>query len=104
MANRIRTSLMVEPAHAAGQHSTGLTAAAQMRLRRTCFSTPTPTSAANSSTQDLPAVLERARAAGVTRMVAPATDLENARKLLAIAETSRMCGSPLASIPAMRIR
>lgn len=35
---------------------------------------------------DLPAVLERARAAGVTRMVAPATDLENARKLLAIAE------------------
>lgn len=35
---------------------------------------------------DLPAVLERARAAGVTRMVAPAVDLENARKLLAIAE------------------
>ncbi|MCF7784971.1 MAG: TatD family hydrolase [Prosthecobacter sp.] len=35
---------------------------------------------------DLPAVLERARAAGVTRMVAPATHLENARKLLAIAE------------------
>jgi TatD DNase family protein len=35
---------------------------------------------------DLPAVLERARAAGVTRMVAPATDLENARKLLSIAE------------------
>ena len=35
---------------------------------------------------DLPAVLERARAAGITRMVAPATDLENARKLLAIAE------------------
>lgn len=35
---------------------------------------------------DLPAVLERARAAGVTRMVAPATDLENARKLLVIAE------------------
>jgi len=34
---------------------------------------------------DLPAVLERARAAGITRMVAPATDLENARKLLAIA-------------------
>ncbi len=33
---------------------------------------------------DLPAVLERARAAGVTRMVAPATDLDNARKLLAI--------------------
>lgn len=35
---------------------------------------------------DLPAVLERARAAGIKRMVAPATDLENARKLLAIAE------------------
>jgi TatD DNase family protein len=35
---------------------------------------------------DLPAVLERARIAGITRMVAPATDLENARKLLAIAE------------------
>lgn len=35
---------------------------------------------------DLPAVLERARAASVTCMVAPATDLENARKLLAIAE------------------
>ncbi|WP_395737893.1 TatD family hydrolase [Prosthecobacter sp.] len=35
---------------------------------------------------DLPAVLARARAAGVTRMVAPATDLENARKLLAMAE------------------
>jgi TatD DNase family protein len=35
---------------------------------------------------DLPAVLERARTAGVTHMVAPATDLENARKLLAIAE------------------
>lgn len=35
---------------------------------------------------DLPAVLQRARAAGVTRMVAPATDLENARKLLALAE------------------
>ena len=35
---------------------------------------------------DLPAVLARSRAAGVTRMVAPATDLENARKLLAIAE------------------
>jgi TatD DNase family protein len=35
---------------------------------------------------DLPAVLERARAAGITRMVAPTTDLENARKLLAIAE------------------
>ena len=36
--------------------------------------------------QDLPAALERARAAGVTRMVAPSTDLENARKLLALAE------------------
>jgi TatD DNase family protein len=35
---------------------------------------------------DLQAVLERARAAGVARMVAPATDLANARKLLAIAE------------------
>ena len=35
---------------------------------------------------DLPAVLTRARAAGVTRMVAPSTDLENARKLLALAE------------------
>jgi TatD DNase family protein len=35
---------------------------------------------------DLPAVLKRARAVGVTRMVAPATNLENARKLLAIAE------------------
>lgn len=35
---------------------------------------------------DLPAVLERARAAGVSRMLAPATDLENARKLLALAE------------------
>lgn len=35
---------------------------------------------------DLPAVLQRARAAGVSRMVAPAVDLENARKLLAIAE------------------
>ena len=35
---------------------------------------------------DLPAVLERARAAGVSRMVAPATDLENSRKILAIAE------------------
>lgn len=35
---------------------------------------------------DLPAVLERARAAGVTRMVAPATDLDNARKLLALVE------------------
>lgn len=36
--------------------------------------------------EDLPAVLDRARAAGVTRMMAPATDLPNARKLLAIAE------------------
>ncbi|MBE2286364.1 MAG: TatD family hydrolase [Prosthecobacter sp.] len=36
--------------------------------------------------QDLPAVLERARAAGVSRMVAPATDLTNARELLAMAE------------------
>lgn len=35
---------------------------------------------------DLPAVLQRARAASVTRMVAPATDLDNARKLLALAE------------------
>jgi len=35
---------------------------------------------------DLPAVLQRAREAGVSRMVAPAVDLENARKLLAIAE------------------
>jgi TatD DNase family protein len=35
---------------------------------------------------DLPQVLERARAAGVTRMMAPATDLENARRLLALAE------------------
>ncbi len=35
---------------------------------------------------DLPAVLARARAAGIARMVAPATDLKNARKLLAIAE------------------
>ncbi|MBK8093951.1 MAG: TatD family hydrolase [Verrucomicrobiaceae bacterium] len=35
---------------------------------------------------DLPAVLERARAAGVTRMIAPAVDLENTRKLIAIAE------------------
>lgn len=35
---------------------------------------------------DLPAVLQRARAAGVTRMVAPATDLDNARKLLALVE------------------
>ena len=39
---------------------------------------------------DLPAVLERARAAGITRMVAPATDLENARKLLAITEHIRL--------------
>lgn len=36
--------------------------------------------------QDLLAVLERARAAGVSRMVAPATDLTNARELLAMAE------------------
>ena len=35
---------------------------------------------------DLPSILDRARAAGVTRMMAPATDLPNARKLLAIAE------------------
>ncbi len=35
---------------------------------------------------DLPAILDRARAAGVTRMMAPATDLANARKLLDIAE------------------
>ncbi len=35
---------------------------------------------------DLPSILQRARAAGVTRMVAPAVDLENARKLLTIAE------------------
>lgn len=35
---------------------------------------------------DLQEILERARAAGVTRMMAPATDLANARKLLAIAE------------------
>ncbi|MFC5453589.1 TatD family hydrolase [Prosthecobacter fluviatilis] len=35
---------------------------------------------------DLPAVLERARAASVSRMVAPATDLKNAGKLLALAE------------------
>lgn len=40
----------------------------------------------NRFDEDLPAVLDRARAAGVTRMVAPATDLENARKLLALAE------------------
>lgn len=35
---------------------------------------------------DLQDVLSRARAAGVTRMLAPATDLENAHKLLKIAE------------------
>ncbi|MDZ4289053.1 MAG: TatD family hydrolase [Prosthecobacter sp.] len=35
---------------------------------------------------DLQEVLTRARAAKVTRMMAPATDLENARKLLAFAE------------------
>ena len=35
---------------------------------------------------DLPQILERARAAGVSRMMAPATDLPNARKLLALAE------------------
>ncbi|HEY1082005.1 MAG TPA: TatD family hydrolase [Prosthecobacter sp.] len=35
---------------------------------------------------DLQEILERARAAGVTHMMAPATDLANARKLLAIAE------------------
>ena len=35
---------------------------------------------------DLPEVLERARAAGVSRFLAPATDVENARKLLKIAE------------------
>jgi len=35
---------------------------------------------------DLPAILDRARAAGVTRMLAPATDLPNARKLLTLAE------------------
>lgn len=35
---------------------------------------------------DLPQVLARARAASVTRMLAPATDLANARKLIAIAE------------------
>lgn len=35
---------------------------------------------------DLPDILARARAAGVSRLMAPATDLENARKLLAIAE------------------
>lgn len=36
---------------------------------------------------DLPQVLERARTAGVRRFLAPATDLENARKLLRIAES-----------------
>ena len=36
--------------------------------------------------QDLAEVLARARAAGVSRMLAPATDLENARVLLALAE------------------
>ncbi|HYF35088.1 MAG TPA: TatD family hydrolase [Prosthecobacter sp.] len=36
---------------------------------------------------DLPQVLERARDAGVTRMMAPATDLANARALLARAES-----------------
>lgn len=35
---------------------------------------------------DLAAVLERARAAGVTRMVAPATDLDHSRKLLSLVE------------------
>lgn len=35
---------------------------------------------------DLPAILDRARAAGVTRMLAPATDLTNARKLLSLVE------------------
>lgn len=35
---------------------------------------------------DLPEVLARARAAGVSRMLAPATDLPNARKLLSLAE------------------
>lgn len=35
---------------------------------------------------DLPAILDRARAAGVTRMLAPATDLPNARKLLSLVE------------------
>lgn len=35
---------------------------------------------------DLPDILARARAAGVTRMMVPATDLINARKCLAIAE------------------
>lgn len=36
--------------------------------------------------KDLPEVLARARAAGVSRMLAPATDLENARRLLQIVE------------------
>lgn len=36
--------------------------------------------------EDLSAILDRARSAGVTHMVAPATDLPNAHKLLAIAE------------------
>lgn len=36
---------------------------------------------------DLQEVLTRARAAGVSQMLAPATDLENARKLLKIAES-----------------
>lgn len=35
---------------------------------------------------DLADILSRARAAGVTRMMVPATDLDNARKCLAIAE------------------
>ena len=35
---------------------------------------------------DLPEVLDRARTAGVSRFLAPATDVENARKLLKIAE------------------
>lgn len=35
---------------------------------------------------DLQAVLQRARTAGVTRMMAPAVDLENSRKLLKLAE------------------
>lgn len=35
---------------------------------------------------DLPDIISRARAAGVTRMLVPATDLANARKCLAIAE------------------
>lgn len=36
--------------------------------------------------QDLPGVLERARAAGVTGMVVPAVDLSNAREVLAICD------------------